>query len=277
MFERWIRRRACTGWTSSRLPHLAVRGDDQAAHVVRRHPLHGVVHRIILVHLVVDVEVARLLPGVLRRTNLWHEGESARPRNPPDGGQTECSRMRRRATEDRYSRIFVSSHGGEYLHQTPLPKATGILRLRRKTHLFSRTAFGLEPSCLILCVGCDLHHLRYFDLVRQSGCQSLALLRDMTTKLCDMTGAPIKGARPVRRTSSMRKKCTQPEGEALEQSSPNSHLRRGRLGETTSPLRPFAWASSCFLRTFQRASTTSHMHDDSFQTPGAFTECVTIF
>lgn len=55
------------GSSSSPEPaHHSILGDDQAADVVGGHSADGVVHGGALVDLVVDVEVARLLPRVLR-------------------------------------------------------------------------------------------------------------------------------------------------------------------------------------------------------------------
>lgn len=54
------------------LSHHSVLGDDEAADVVGRHPADRVVHGGALVDLVVDVEVARLLPRVLRRAHVCH-------------------------------------------------------------------------------------------------------------------------------------------------------------------------------------------------------------
>lgn len=47
--------------------HNSVLSDDEAAHVVSGHSADGIVHGRALVDLVVDVEVARPLPRLLRR------------------------------------------------------------------------------------------------------------------------------------------------------------------------------------------------------------------
>ena len=51
--------------------HHTIVGDDEAAHVICGHSADGVKHRVPLVDLVVDVEVARLLPRVLCRAHVW--------------------------------------------------------------------------------------------------------------------------------------------------------------------------------------------------------------
>lgn len=51
--------------------HHSILGDDEAADVVGGHSADGVVHRGALVDLVVDVEVARLLPRVLRCAHVY--------------------------------------------------------------------------------------------------------------------------------------------------------------------------------------------------------------
>lgn len=64
--------------------HHSVLSDDEASHVVRGHSADGIEHVVPLVDLVVDVEVARLLPRVLRRAHVWHKAVATAKAQPAE-------------------------------------------------------------------------------------------------------------------------------------------------------------------------------------------------